>query len=258
MQAIVTAGGIPEQGEPLYDYTQGKPKALVDIAGKPMIQWVLDALCGSAAVEEVVLVGLAEDSGVSCDKLAAFLPSQGGILENVRAGVEKVVALHPETRHVLVASSDIPGIDSGIVDWLVDQALQSDHDIYYTVVTREVMEKRYPTSNRSYTRLKEAEVCGGDMNVIRAKTVTKNEELWRKIIAARKSVLRQASLIGFSTLLLLLLRRLDLESGVKRVTERLDITGRVIFSPYAEIAMDVDKPHQLELLRADLAQRVQA
>jgi len=141
---------------------------------------------------------------------------------------------------------------------LVDEAMQSDHDIYYSVVSRQVMEKRYPNSNRSYTHLKEAEVCGGDMNVIRALTVTKNEELWKKIIDARKSVLKQASLIGFSTLLLLLLRRLDLESGVKRVTERLDITGRVLFSPYAEIAMDVDKPHQLEILRADMAQKVQA
>lgn len=258
MQAIVTAGGIPAPDEPLYEYTQGKPKALVDVAGKPMVQWVLDALGGSPAVEGVVLIGLTEESGIGCDKITAFMPSHGGILENIRAGVEKVSELHPETQHVLVVSSDIPAITAESVDWLVEDAMQSDHDIYYTVVSRQVMETRYPTSNRSYTRLKEAEVCGGDMNVIRAKTVTKNEELWRKIIAARKNVLKQASLIGFSTLLLLLLRRLDLESGVRRVTERLDITGRVIFSPYAEIAMDVDKSHQLELLRADLAQRVKA
>lgn len=258
MQAIITAGGVPHPEEPLYEYTQGKPKALVDVAGKPMAQWVLDALCDSPAIEEIVLIGLTEESGVQCDKISAYLPSQGGILENIRAGVEKVVEQHPETRHVLVASSDIPAITAETVDWLVGEAMQSDHDIYYSVVSRQVMEKRYPNSNRSYTHLKEAEVCGGDMNVIRALTVTKNEELWKKIIDARKSVLKQASLIGFSTLLLLLLRRLDLESGVKRVTERLDITGRVLFSPYAEIAMDVDKPHQLGILRADMAQKVQA
>jgi NDP-sugar pyrophosphorylase family protein len=44
MDAIVIAGGIPEPGDPLYEYTQGQPKALLDIAGKPMVQWVLDAL----------------------------------------------------------------------------------------------------------------------------------------------------------------------------------------------------------------------
>ena len=29
MDAIVTAGGIPQPGEPLYEYTQGKSKALL-------------------------------------------------------------------------------------------------------------------------------------------------------------------------------------------------------------------------------------
>ncbi len=95
MQAIITAGGVPHPEEPLYEYTQGKPKALVDVAGKPMAQWVLDALCDSPAIEEIVLIGLTEESGVQCDKISAYLPSQGGILENIRAGVEKVVEQHP-------------------------------------------------------------------------------------------------------------------------------------------------------------------
>ena len=43
MDAIVIAGGIPQPEEPLYEYTQGIPKAMLNIAGKPMVQWVLDA-----------------------------------------------------------------------------------------------------------------------------------------------------------------------------------------------------------------------
>lgn len=37
LPAIVIAGGIPKEGEPLYPLSQGKPKALLPIAGKPMI-----------------------------------------------------------------------------------------------------------------------------------------------------------------------------------------------------------------------------
>jgi nitrite reductase/ring-hydroxylating ferredoxin subunit len=37
MDAIVLAGGIPLPEDPLYPYTQGHSKALVDIAGKPMV-----------------------------------------------------------------------------------------------------------------------------------------------------------------------------------------------------------------------------
>ena len=58
MDAVITAGGIPSEKDPLYPYTQGKPKAMVDIAGKPMIQWILDALGNSKDVEHVVLIGL--------------------------------------------------------------------------------------------------------------------------------------------------------------------------------------------------------
>lgn len=44
MDAIVIAGGIPRPEDPLYAYSHGDSKALIDVAGKPMIQWVLDAL----------------------------------------------------------------------------------------------------------------------------------------------------------------------------------------------------------------------
>jgi NDP-sugar pyrophosphorylase family protein len=42
MDAVITAGGVPQPDELLYPYTL-KPKALLEIDGKPMVQWVLDA-----------------------------------------------------------------------------------------------------------------------------------------------------------------------------------------------------------------------
>jgi hypothetical protein len=153
----------------------------------------------------------------------------------------------------LLASADIPAVKTEMVDWMVNTTMETDHDIYYSVITRQVMEARFPTSKRSYTRLKDVEICGGDMNMIRAQTVTRNEALWERLLAARKNALKQAALLGYDNLFLLLTRQITMEAAVKRVTRRMDITGRVIYSPYAEIGMDIDKPHQLEILRADLA-----
>lgn len=252
MDAIVIAGGVPLPGEPLYAYTQGRPKALLDVAGKPMAQWVLDAIGGARSIDRVVVISLSEKDGVHCSKLATFVPDQGGMLQNIRAGVQKVLQLNPSARHVLTVSSDIPALKPEMVDWLVEATSEDDCDIYYTVITRQVMEARFPTSKRSYVRLKDVEVCGGDMNVIRASTVTKNEELWERILAARKSAFKQAALLGYDNLLLLILRQLTMESAIKRVARRMEITGRVVFSPYAEVGMDIDKPHQLEILRAEL------
>src|SRR5512144_3068558 len=102
MDAIVIAGGIPEPGEPLYEYTRGQAKALLDIAGKPMVQWVLDAITGSKDVENVVLIGLTAESGVSCTKPTTFIPNQGQMLDNIRAGMQKILEINPSSSHTLV------------------------------------------------------------------------------------------------------------------------------------------------------------
>lgn len=254
MNAIVIAGGIPQPGEPLYEYTQGKAKALLEIAGKPMVQWVLDALDGAGTVQRVVIIGLEPESHVTSSKLVAYLPNQGTMVENIRAGIYKVLEIDPQAKHVLVVSSDIPGITPEMVDWVVNTAMQTDEDAYYSVIPREVMEDRFPTSKRSYTRLKDIEVCGGDMNLVRTSLATSREEIWDRLIEARKNVFKQAALIGLDTLILLLLRRITLDEAVKKATKRLKISGRALVCPYAEVGMDVDKPHQFEIMRAYLAQ----
>jgi hypothetical protein len=254
MDAVVTAGGIPLPEEPLYPATQGHPKAMVDIAGKPMIQWVLDALTQSTVIENVVIVGLTEKSGVTCGKPLHYIPNQGKMLDNLRAGAEKVVAINRKARHVLLVSSDIPAITGEMVDWVVNESMRTDDDIYYNIITRDVMEARFPGSRRTYTRLKDMDICGGDMNVGRLALLTTDDTgLWERITNARKSPLKQAGLIGFDTLFLLLLRKLTLEKAIANIMKRLKITGRAIVCPYAEVGMDIDKPHQLEILRADLA-----
>lgn len=255
MDAVVTAGGIPQPGEPLYPYTQGKSKALLDIHGKPMIQWVLDALSDSEKVDRVSVIGLDESSGLTCAKPLAYLPNYGGMLENLRQGILKTLEMNPSAEYVLLVSSDIPGITSEMVNWVVDTAMQTRHDLYYNLIQREVMEKRYPGSKRSYTRLKDVEVCGGDMNVVHTLTVTTNNKTWEQLIGSRKNVFKQAAILGFDLLFLLAFRLITLEDAVTKVSGRLKLAGRAILCPYAEVGMDVDKPHQLALMRADLEHR---
>jgi GTP:adenosylcobinamide-phosphate guanylyltransferase len=255
LDAVVTAGGVPQPGEPLYPLTHGQPKALLSLAGKPMVQWVLEALQGSSRVGAIVVIGLEKSSLPPIPKVASFLPNQGGMLENVLTAMREVLRLNPRSSHTLLVSSDIPTIGSPMMDWIVDSAMRTDDDIYYTVVEDQVMERRFPGSRRTYTRLQEVRVCGGDVSVVRTSTATENVELWRRLIAARKSPLHQAALLGYDLLLLLLLRRLSMARAEAMASARLGVKGRVLPCPYAEIGMDVDKPVQYELVRRDLESR---
>jgi hypothetical protein len=257
MDAILTAGGIPLPEEPLYPATLGQPKATVDVAGKPMVQWVLDALSEAKSIDNVVIVGLTDKSGLACSKKMYFVSNQGRMVENLQAGARKVKEINPKAEYVVMVASDIPGITGEMVDWVVNTDMQTNLDVYYHLIQREVMEKRYPGSKRTWTHLKDMEVCGGDLNMGRISLILADDtDMWTKITDARKSPLKQAALIGFGTALRLLAGQLTLEKAETNIMARLNITGKAIVCPYAEVGMDVDKMHQLEIMREDLTKRV--
>ena len=254
MDAVVLAGGIPNSEDPLYNYTRGQSKALVDIAGAPMAQWVLDALGRAASVDHVLVVGLDQDCGLTCAKPLSFLSDQGCMLDNIKASLRHNNQRNPSAIRILLASSDIPTITPEIVDWRVHKSLEHESDIDYAVVDRKTMETRFPGANRTYIKLRDCELCGGDLNVIRVALI-ENEQLYGRLIAARKNAFKQCAMLGIDLLLLLLLGRLSLKDAEHRVCKRIGVLGRACLSPYAELAMDVDKPHQLELVRQDLSNR---
>jgi len=255
MDAIITAGGIPQPRDPLYPYSNGNSKALIDVAGKPMIQWVLDALGDAKKVDRVIIIGLSPKSELVCRKPLYYISNQGRMLANIVAGVKKSLELNPKNEYVMIVSSDIPALKGEMVDWLVTTAMKTRDDLYYGVCPREVMEKRFPASNRTYTKLKDIQVCGADINVIHVSMATEHLDTWEQLIGNRKSPFRQAAVIGLGTALRYLTGQFTLEGLVQRVSERIGIKGRAIIWGQAEPCMDVDKPHQLELLRADLARQ---
>ena len=255
MDAVVTAGGIPKRGDPLYEYSNGISKALIDVAGKPMIQWVLDALGDAETVSNVIIVGLSPEDGLTCKKPLHYVSNQGRMLANIVTGVNKALELNRKNEYVFLVSSDIPALTGAMVDWLAKTSMTTRDEMYYGVCPREVMEARYPESRRTYTKLKDMQVCGADINIIHVNQVTQRLEMWEELIGNRKSPLRQAAIIGWDTLFLLATRQATLADLVERVCSKIGLKGRAVIWEHAEPCMDVDKPHQLELLRADLEKR---
>ncbi len=255
MYAILTAGGIPNPEDPLYSFVKGDAKALVDVAGKPMIQWVLDALNAAQQVDAIILIGLSAKTELVSAKPIHYIPNQGRMLANIVAGVNKALELNRKTEYALVVSSDIPALKGEMVDWLVSKCMETRDDLYYGVCPREVMEARFPDSKRSYTRLKDIELCGADIHVTHIRMATEHLDLWEQLIGSRKNAMRQASLVGLDTFWKVLTHSATLDELVEHVCKRLGIKGRAIVWDRAEPSMDVDKPHQLEILREDLARQ---
>ena len=253
MDAIVVAGHTPGKTDALLDYAGVDNKALIPIAGKPMIKWVTDALIGSAHVDRLCIVGLDPACGVDFGpKPVVFVPDQGRLVKNLFAGADRVLPDTPDRKHILVASCDIPLITTPIVDDHVESMLSTSHDVYYTIVDRATMLARFPTSRRTYTHLRGDVICGGDLNMAGARVIETNKQLWDDVLEARKNALRMAWRVGLWPLLQLATRRLSVASAEKTAERILGVKARVVRTRHAEIGMDVDKPFQLDIVRAEL------
>ncbi len=256
--AIVTAGWSPREDDPLAEYTQDRSKALIPIAGKPMISHVVNALAGSRYVQHVIVVALDPAAEVQFPVPVEYVPDAGGILANTEAGLQYALAHYPDVDAVLLSSCDVPTITPTIVDAFIEECLRTDHDLYYSIVERSVMEARFPGSRRSYIHLREGDFAGGDLFLARPTIALDQQDLWQSLTGARKSVLRQARMIGMWPFFKLIIRRLSLAETERRGSKALDVRGKAVIFPYAEVGMDVDKPFQLEIVRAELERAANA
>jgi molybdopterin-guanine dinucleotide biosynthesis protein A len=255
MHCIITAGGRATPEDPLYVYTQDKPKALLDMGGRTMLERVVDALQASHHIEDIVVVGLGSDMGMQFQRPIYHLPDQGGMVSNVIAGVHWVRENRPAAETLLACSADIPLLTPAILDDFIERCRPWDKGVYYNFVSREVMEARFPGSRRTFVKLKGVEVAGGDVVLGQVSLVESHRELWEGLTGARKHAWRIARVVGLRMMLKFLFRQVSLRDIEITMERLIDRPAAAILNPYAEIAMDVDKPYQVELARAELTSR---
>ncbi len=252
MDAIILAGGRIAQGDPLYKMTERGIKVMIEIAGKPMIQWIIDALNQSDHIERVFISGLTNDFHLVSGKSIFYLEGGRNLMDSILIGMYKLLEQNPSTEKCLVVSGDIPSINCEIVDWVINSATDPRVEIYYNVVPRSVMERRFPGSKRSYVKLRDITVCGGDMHVFNPQSTIRDGSKWRHIVESRKSIRKLMFLFGLEILFRAIFRMPTLERVAELICNRLEMNGRVVVSPYAELGMDVDKPHQLQMVEKEL------
>jgi len=252
MDAVIIAGGIPLPGDPLWEETRGGPKAMININDKPMIQWIIDAVCLSNDIEKIYVVGLPAECHLHSKKPLSKIRDHGGIIENLSAGAEAILADDPSTDYFLGISSDIPAITATMIGDLLQNAKTPGVDIFYNVIPKSLMESTFPGVKRTYMRFKDGYFCGGDMHVINARRVIPSDNPVRRFISYRKIPIKLIAVLGIEVLLRTLFFRPTLEVTEQIIYRRSGIVVKTRISPYAEIGMDIDKPSQLALLRQRL------
>lgn len=241
--AVILAGGKVKPDSPLYPKTKGASKAMIDIHGKLMLQWILDAINQVESIETIYIVGADPKTDLSSPKTIQFLPDQGGIVENVTIAGENLLRDFPDTERFLALGSDIPLITRDIIEKVIREATPEGYHIYYNFIKQQTMEAKMPGVRRTYTRFKDGRFCGGDICVISTKTVI--HPILKKLVAQRKKPLRMILTFGIGALFRMIFFRPSLKAAARLVKRRIGISVYPIVSEITEIAMDIDTPEHL-------------
>ena len=247
--ALVLGGYSPDKPDPLALAVGADRKSLIDVAGKPMVYWVVKALAESERVDSIAVVGLSPEDNIDFGVAINYVQNQPSHIDNIMAGVRALQEDNPDTTYAVVASADIPLLQFPTVDWFVDACEKKGGDFFYSIVEQQVMESQYPDSARSFVPTADGRYCGGDLFFVDVRVTMGNEEVVRDLLDRRKNVFQQIRLAGIGTLIKFLFRRLTLQDAEAVASRLVNCDARVVVSPYADLGMDVDKPHQLEMVR---------
>lgn len=256
MDAIITAGGVLAPDDPLYELTRIEKKALIPLAGQPMICWIIDALCKSGIVDHIVIVGLSPQELDERYGHVYFTDSAGDIIDNIFAGVDRLKTVNSNVKKLLLLSSDIPLVTPTIIRGFVEECGSQEADLYYAMVEEKTMETRFPASRRTFVPFKGGRYSGGDIFLADISAAIKGNKILAKAgTSSRKNYFEQVRLIGIGFIIRFLLRMMTVHEAAKRVSAKANLDGRVVDTKYAELGMDLDKPHQYEIIKAYLEKR---
>jgi len=247
MDAVIVAAGRLSDPAWIAAGCHNSQKALLPVAGRPLLQRVLDA-CGQArSVRRVVVVGVGDRESFDAPD-ALFLPDTGSMVGNVAAGARQLAAGPDAGTHAVVVACDLPLITGPMLDWLVAQAENDDLDFHYTVIRKDAMEAQFPCSRRTFYRVRDGIFCGGDAHVLSFRLIDRLLQISPQYAARRKNLLRLAWLAGPVFTLRFFAGRESHADICRRVERLLGFAGRDVVSEFPELGMDIDKPEHLRAI----------
>ncbi len=234
--AVVLAGGPPDDVARL---EPGAPnKAFVHVAGVTLLERTLRALRAADAVDRIIVVAPKTADGDSVLELADERRDDG---DKIRVSLRNGLAGLPPDDIVLVTTSDLPVLTARSVDDFVERAHRLDPDLGYGCLERSVHEAAYPNVPHTWARLRDGTFCGGGLIAVKPRAMPELERFIERLGAARKNVVRLASLFGWDMLARFVFGRLSIAQAEQRASDLLCARVRAIISPYAETAVNVDR-----------------
>ncbi|HEY6049226.1 MAG TPA: NTP transferase domain-containing protein [Sphingomicrobium sp.] len=249
--ALLLAGSRPS-GDPLARSMMVRHKALIPIAGEPMVLRPLRALLDSREVGDIVVLTQHPDD------LRPVLPKDArvslrGSEDTIAATIARLIKDGSARFPVLVTTADHALLDAGMIAEFTAKA--ENADLAIGVVERKPVLDRFPHTRRTWLRFRGGAYTAANLFAFGSAKVLPAIERWRAVEQDRKKGWRVLAAVGPALLLGAVLRLRTLEQSVRSVGRKLGLDIRAVELSNPLAAIDVDKPEDHALVEQILSGR---
>lgn len=253
--ALILAGSRGPD-DPLALATGTEHKAFIEIGGRPMLARVVEALSQVPAVGRITIAIERPELVEAAASLARWreegrlsvMRAAGSPAATVVRALEQVEGAPP----LLVTTADHALLTPRMVRHFLDHA-PAEADVAAGIATDHTIQAAYPGTRRTYLRFRDIAFSGCNLFLFRSARARHVADLWRQVERHRKQPWRMVAMLGIGNLTQFLLGRLTLQDALARMSSKTDARLAAVDMPFAEAAIDVDKPADLELVRAIVA-----
>ena len=252
-QALVLAAGRGPD-DPMASAYSVTHKCLVPVGGIPMLSRVVASLMACADIGPIAIS--IDDQAVAAEALGDLLmrceivPAQASAARSAIAALDRK-PMFPS----LITTGDHPLLTPEMVQFFLDRSASSGADLCVGLASRAVIERAHPDTKRTYLRFADNEVSGCNLFAFTHPRALEALRFWHYLEPVRKKPWRLAKAFGLAPLLQFITRTLTLDRAFAIASRRWQITTLPILMPFAEAAIDVDKPADKELAEKILLTR---
>lgn len=241
--ALILAGSRAGAPDPVATYAGVAHKALILLDGQTLLARVAAAVRTAGAARIAVS---ASDPAVMVEAMRLGLEvvaPAAGPSGSVAAALTAIGA------PMLVTTADHALLEAAwITRFLAD--VPADADVATLLARRDVVEASAPQTRRTWLRFADGQWSGCNLFWLASPASARAIGLWAEVEADRKRPWRIVRRLGPGLLLRYLFGGLTLAAAVRHLGRRADVVTAVVPSPYGLAAVDVDKPDDLDLVRA--------
>ncbi len=253
LTAAILAGGGPDNE--VAAACAAPCKALAEVGGRPLIEYVLDALRGARSVGGIIAIEapsrtLSRSGAMPVD--VPIFPARGErMIDSFVAAADAC----PTQDEVMIVTADLPLLTSAAVDGFVSSCQDTQCGLSYPVVRADAFDQAFPGRGKTVARLREGRFTGGNLAIVSRRFVAAQAPAIARTLDRRKSPIGMARIFGFRFVLRLLAGTLSISDLERRGGEMLGTKLAAVPVQWPEIGFDVDHPEDLELAGRFLTKR---